>query len=275
MIFNSSKTIYTAKITLSSLLNQPYRPELNTTLNEKLDCYPNHEITNPPYPVLNVITFGYSGVDMLDSNLMDLKRAKHTALDGALFKHAPFLVVPSGTVLTEDEKNKYRLKSKLEVLGIVYDAYYGIVIDRISYDDRIFKVKINEGTSIMSPIDTKEDASILSPIVKNNDNITEFTNDYILNSAMIKIQLDATEVEKLVKNIKLIEGNENDIVISEIGLCTSIEEVIDDHKESMWTQIAYFVDVSLDIQLKHPNDTYNDLEYIIDIGGMEPLSLPS
>ena len=278
MLFNSTRTIYNLKLNTAKLINGKYRPELNTTLNEKFDVYPNYDYNsdvNLEYPKLNLFVLGFSDTNIIDNNLINLKRANHSPKDGALFNHIPFLIREAGTILTDEENKKYRLKSRQKINDIYYDCYYGYIIDNITYDDRIFKIKLHNGLSKISPIDTNEDPNILNPKVYVNDDITNKTNAFLLNTCNVKISLTKEEVTEILNNAKLLGFNKDTLVLNEIGLCTSIETEIDNRKENIWTQINYFVDVTLDLQLKdNGNVTIKDLEYNIDIGGMEPLMLP-
>lgn len=274
MIYNSTKTIYNLKLTTAKLINGKYRPELNTTLNEKFNVYPNYEMDTELYPVLNLLTLGYGGTDIIDNNLMRMKRSKHSPMDASLYNHVPFLIRYYGTPLTTEEKKIYRLKSKQIIHGVTYDCYYGLVLDDISYDDRIFKIKLTDGLSTMYPYDTNEDPTILNPEPSVNDNIDDLTEEFILNTCKVKIQISDTMLTEIKNNIRLIENSDDDFNITEIGLCSSLDTEIDGSKEAIWAQINYHVDVKLDLQLKNDGSQRDNLEYIIDIGGMEPLSLP-
>jgi len=277
MIFNTAKTIYALKANIAKEIGVKYKPELNTTLNEKFDVFPNYDITTDEYPLLNLITIGSSGNNIIDSDLIKMKRARHTAKDGALFNHIPFLIVPMNTPLTEDEQKKFRLGSVQTINGVKYDCYYGLVIDNIIYDDRIFKIRITDGLSNMYPLDTNEDDKILNPTPISNLNVDQITNEMVLNSCSVKISFTKDDMDRIKDNIKFITGEENSN-ITEIGLCMSIEKDIKNRnnllvKENVWTQIAYHVDVNIDLELKDDLHLDKKLEFIIDIGGMEPLSI--
>ena len=63
MVNNSTSTVYYRLLTLCKNLGKIYKPEQNTTLNEKLDIYPNISIGNS-YPVINYLGIGIGGSEI-------------------------------------------------------------------------------------------------------------------------------------------------------------------------------------------------------------------
>jgi hypothetical protein len=272
MIFNSARTIYNVKLQTCKLLDLEYTPLINTTINESLNIYPNYVFKDKVLPKLNIATFGNGGSNIIDNNVLDLKRSKHGALDGILFNILPLMVKPYGTVLEEDEQNIYRLKTVESINNNTYDVYYGMVINNIDYDPRLYKISSNEISYNSEIIDTATNNDILKPIPKINTLDVDDNYNYIINTCKIGILLDSAFMNNFVEAIAIKYPDEIIDTITEIGLCSSVDVDIDDKKEAIWTQVNYFVDLSLDIQLVDSRiKADGTVSLNLDIGGMEPL----
>lgn len=272
MIFNSARTIYNVKLQTCKLLNMDYRPLVSTTLNEKLNIYPNYEFSENMMPDVNLLIFGVGGNNIVNSDVLSLKRAKHGALDGALFDMIPLLIKSYGEELSELEQSLYRLKTTESIDGVGYDIYYGMVLRTIDYDPRVYQITSTEVSLNSKIIDTATAVEILSPTPKAallNDNSGK---EYVVNTCKIGITLNSMLLQNMNDALAIKYPDKIPTTITEIGICSSLDTSIDDKYEALWTQVNYFIDLSLDVQLLESRIDINGAVTLnIDIGGMEPL----
>ena len=269
MIFNTCRTIYGIKLQTALLTNSIYTPLPNTTLNEKFNIYPNHSLLGQ-YPKLNLFVIGIGGNSIIENNVKDLKRAKHSAVDGALFKHVPFIIRELNNDISDTERAKYRLRVIQNFNGIDYICYYGKVIQTIEYHDMIFTTNTTEDISTIGLFDTNSKPEILNPVNNNNLNLLSIPNNYILNMCKVFYSMDLDEIDEVKNAINIIYPDIENPIISEIGLCSSIDMLLDNYMEAIATQINFHIDVSLDLQAIYGNN--KNINLVLELGGMEPLN---
>jgi hypothetical protein len=270
MIFNTVRTIYNIKLQSANLMGKQYHPLPNTTLNEKFIIYPNYGIDGKN-PNLSLYTIGIGGSPIIDNTAINLKRGLHKPIDGSLFEHIPFVLREIGNDLDDDTRKKYRLRKNINVNGYDYIAYYAKVIDEVKYEDTIYKVNSRLENNFIGPYDTLSNPKILHPEPVSNLDLLNVKGDYILNECKIILRFTKEEVEELNNAISILYPDKDNIIISEIGLCSGINVGVPYGTESVWTQINYFVDSGIDTKVLYNNLSNKDFELMLDIGGMEPL----
>jgi len=274
MIFNSARTIYNVKLQTCKLLDLEYTPLVNTTLNEKLNIYPNYVFDKPTMPKLNLITVGGGGIPIINNDVLDLKRSKHGSKDGALFKMLPLLIKPYNTPLSDIESSVYRLKTTETINEIHYDIYYGMVTNSITYDPRIYKIKSTEINLNTSILDTSLDDTILNPVIKLGTLDNDSNYDYIINTCKLGINIDKQFMNNIIHALSIKFPYDNITTLTEIGICSSVDTAVDGRTEAIWTQINYFIDLDLDVQMLNTKIKQDGSVYLnVDIGGMEPLMI--
>ncbi len=252
-----------------------YYPLPNTTLNEKFNVLEHSQfeyITNENYryPTISGVVIGRGGKEVVNSNLLNLKVGKHSPLDAALYEHIPFIIRPVSDDLISETRKNYRLRVEENIKGTRYALYYMKKLDmsNIWYRPEILYIDYSEVIPSAKILNTYRD-DILSPKPdKNNDLVNLENTKFAVNVIRVPFQLDKDELEELynVKNILELE----DTLITEIGFCTGIDyELPDGSLESVFTQVGFFIDVNLDLQvLDSPN-----IKFDVELGGGELIPL--
>jgi len=270
MVFNTTRTIYSLKLQTALLTGAEYETLPNTTLNEKFSILPNYVITGT-YPRLNCYVLGVGGNPIIENTAIDLKRGKHRATDGALFKHLPFIIRRTDDDISDELKQKYRLRKVENINGIDYIVYYAKVLDKIDFTNTIFQVNSDFGNNFIGPYDTTNDPTILNPTPLLDLDITKIKGSYVLNMCKVLFVLEDWEIEELKNSMSIMYPGETLTSISEIGLCSGIDIDYNGYKESVKTQINFFTDMNLDLQLLDNLKVNNRVEFYLELGGMEPL----
>jgi len=268
MVNNTIRTIYNVRLQTFMLCGLPYKPLPNTTLNEKFNILPYKTPTG--YPKLNLITIGIGGDPSLNTNVRELRRSQHTAKDGSLFKHLPFVVRELENDLTDEEKAKYRLRKIENINGKSYVCYYAKVIENFRYEDLIFRVNSIFEDNFIRVYRTENDPTILNPIPNTKTDIMDTNVDYVLNMCKVPVILDQDDMTELMNAKQIMYPDDNVNMISEIGLCTS-EDYTDSNGnvEAISIELGFIVDVGIDLLATEQYE--NGVELYLEIGGMEPL----
>ena len=267
MVLNSQRTLYGVSIQLATLLNQPYTPLPNTTLNEKFLIQPQVNIPNGVYPAARYYTIGIGG--NLKATNVAFSYSEHTATDAALYEHVPFVIKPLNSDLTLQERLKYRFRKILNINGDEYAAYYLKVIPNITLPSSLYVISTNNGLHKLSILDTNTN-DMLNPVPRDKAHaLPDYVNiDYITKSAKLEFSLTVDEIAEL-KNVFTLLYNE-DKLITEIGVCSGIDSEPDANGdiEANNVQIAFHVGVDIDTTIY--TTTSSDIVRSIEIGGVEP-----
>lgn len=265
MVNNSTSTVYYRLLTLCKNLGKIYKPERNTTLNEKLDIYPNISIGNS-YPVINYLGIGIGGSEIAYDIM---KSSESSVINGGLLKQVPFLIIEKSMDLTIAERKKYRLRKEVIINDTEYVEYYLKIIDSIS-DPQVFKViKTGEQSTRLEPFNFNV-SSILnpSPLVKE-DFLAVTTNTYIAVASNITLSLTPTELLNIQNAISLKYGANTPKILTEIGVFSGVEYVTMNGTEALAVQPAFFQTMQYDLQsLLSTNEV---VLKDIQIGGIEVL----
>lgn len=265
MVNNSKSTIYYRLLTLCKNLGKFYNPEPNTTLNEKLDIYPNISI-GETYPIVNYIGVGIGGSDVA----YDIMKTSETLVTNVpLLKQVPFLIIEKTRDLTVSERKNYRLRKEVIINGIEYVEYYLKIINAIS-DPQVFKViKTGEQSTKLEPFNFNI-SSILNPepLIKE-DFLAVNTNEYIAVACNITLSLTPTELLNIKEAIDIKYGVNTPKILTEIGIFTGVEYTTLHGTEALAVQPAFFQAMQYDLQgLLNSNEV---LLKDIQIGGIEVL----
>ena len=267
-MFNAEKTIYSKKIENRIKCGLPYTPLLNTTLNEKFNIYPGVDNANIPYPIINLITIG-SGLSSVNNSSSRLKMdsSPHSATDAALFNHIPFYLRPTSEAMVYPPSPKLRLHKVILIDGIEYNVYYGYKITNYEYNDDIIKyTNIEDEYVNISKFDIVG-SDILNPTPSTNINLD--TKVYISDFIKIYTFFSEGELNEMINAFNILYPDTTPI-ITELGICTSKDIVIDGKDESVMVQVAYFIDLYKDL-IEAKNN--KKLDFFIEIGDMEVIAV--
>lgn len=271
MIRTSQRTLYNIDLHLCQLLQKPYEPLTNTTLNEKFNILPKTTLPTGVYPSLKYYAIGVGGESVLDG-VDGFKYSEHSPTDAALFQHIPFVM---RNVLTNDltdaEKANYRLRALEYHNGIQYACYYLKVITDFEIKPYFYSIKtLKEGTTVSSPtlsiLDTNT-SDLLNPTPKSRSITFENSNtiNYITKLAKLNFTLLPSDIADLKNSLDILELSSSNI--TEIGVCTGIDIVSAGMSEVLAAQVAFHVGVNLDIMSAFANN--ESIMKSIEIGGSE------
>jgi len=271
-VYNSSRTIYNIKLQTCMMAGLPYVALPNTTLNEKFDILQYEQFKcvtkDCGYPRINGIVIGNGGVDIINSDIVNLKMGKHSPVDAALYNHIPFIIRPVDEDLELDFRTKYRLRVEEAIGGTRYALYYMKLYDDFFYDNNIYVITGNEVIPSAKIFNTYRNDLLNPSPLQNNDLVMMEDTPYIVNIFRIPFQLNEDDINELNNVFNIL--NIKDRIITEIGITTGIDYTLPDgYPESILTQIGFFVDVSLDLQLLD----IPQVEFEIELGGGEMLPL--
>ena len=272
MVRTSQRTIFSFDIELYRQLNKQYKPLPNTTLNEKYRILENEEVPIGVYPILQGFIIGIGGLASIE-NTSNYVFSEHSPLDGCLYEGIPWVIRPIDKDLEEDERSKYRLRTIETINNETYICYYMKAIDNVDIKQEFYIIKAaspeaGHGSPSLKPLDT-QDATILNPVpkVRNLNYESSYIPKYVTKIAKIVFEISPEE-QKYIRDALEIKGYGNRI-ITEIGLCSGIDTVVENHKESIITQVAYHLGVNIDLAIALSEEV--PVFKGIEIGGLEPL----
>ena len=267
MVISAQRTIYSISLELDSRIGKPFEALENTTLNEKFGVASKINLDDGEYPEIKYYVIGVGGNDFIKGN-QGYNYSSHSPIDAALFQHIPFVMRPVNNDLLESEKTQYRMRVIEEINGVEYACYYLKLIPNIELRDYFFEVMHDGDKDILSPYNNKTD-KLLNPTPRDRKPGVEIANTakYITKLAKLEFSLYKDELEE-VQDVLELRGL-TDRKLTEIGVCTGMDKVIDDVTQATNVQVGYHIDVNLDLSIELQHDT--NILRAIEIGGTEPI----
>lgn len=269
-MFNAERTIYNIKIQNRMMCGLDYTPLEHTTLNEKFNIKPNEDYPSIRYPLLNILTIGCGDYtnNTSGNDRLNLKSSPHKPINSSLFNHVPFYLRPVSDFNNYPPSVKLRLHKKIFIGGVEYNAYYGYSISNFDSNDKILMYSNIESTyARISELDLKT-VDILNPTPKYDVDLNN-SNTYISDFIKVYTFLSLTEIIDIIYAFNILYPDEPK-VITEIGVCTSKEDNSGTEVVNYMTQMAYLLDVKLDLNKALIKEK---MEFYIELGGMSMLSL--
>ena len=225
---------------LQKCLYQNYTFELirNTTLNEYLSILPSTIIPSNTFPHLEYFCIGTGGHQHSEDQLGYPKTVPkyHKPHHANLYELIPFVLRPSKSDLSNEEKQRFALRKKIMINDKEYIAYYLRRLDK-ALDSRI-EFELLEYNDLELKTETfTPDYGVLTPL-----EMDALKKDFIQVSSTIHITFTKEDLDELINVGKILFNNPYKMVISEIGLCSGIDYPLEDEfKEVIATQINAFV----------------------------------
>lgn len=261
-IIETVKTIYSNVLDTCSSLGISVPLANGTYLNEKHNIPSNGDISKVK---LSHFTLGLQYDDLLVNNNLNVNNIYHNADDCDVFKPIPFLIRPSVTGLTPEEKDKYNLKALEVINNVSYIVCYAKAIN-VNGSTLMYKVDKNDDDIIMNDLISLH-RDRLHPVPVRNADAFSTTSSYICHAQTISINLTKSEMIEIKNAIDIKYSNipvDKRYTIREIGLlqsCMGSDDI-------SHAQMAYFV--KMNIVLDAMINTNNKLDRELDIGGMMP-----
>ena len=268
MIINSQRTIYGMGLQLAQLNGTPYKALLNTTLNEKFSILPTVSLAEDTYPSIKYFAIGVGG-DAIVTGVDNYSFSKHKATDAALFEHIPFIMRTVDNDLLAVDREKYRFRKILNIAGVEYVCYYLKVIDFTEARQGFYIVSVNDGISTLSVFNTATD-EFLNPVPRDpSKGMVDLENTkYVSSIANLKFSLYREELQEVSDNIDLLYGTDHTKNLTEIGICSGVDVLLDGYHEASVAQVIYHTEV--DINTAGMLLEEGELVRVLEYGGSEP-----
>lgn len=270
---NLVRTVYGAAIQTSLLTGIPLQIKEHSTLDEKFGGALPALLANEK-PVLNVLVIGDGGHHVktaADGNIVP-KILQHRARDAALFRHRPFameLVSASSGV-----KPGYCLAQKWTAPGggDTYWAYWGKILTPENLVVQMDVVTVLNGVTTTAPfVPSNGDLNPVPPTVPPaGANTTDGT--YVTTTAKIHLNFTPDEVAAYLNVSKILYGDDDFAIISEMGLCTGIVNVPNNPIDGNSKLNAKAVQVAAHMGCFYAmKQLQNGLDILVDVGVTEPM----
>lgn len=271
MVKSSEHTIHWEYARQLRDIGVEFKPLANTTLNEKLNHYPDIQPNNGEYPIINYFAIGTGGTKRIDSD-NNYRYSEHSSIDGSLFNMVPFLLKTKDNDISKEEQKRYRFRKVIDVEGVEYIAYYLKMIETRKHTDFYYEIISNDNHSLAKYNNNNEDILNPKPLDKAI-HINNLETKYITALYKLYFTLSKNEITELMNVLSILKLDIRHI--TEIGVCSGIErDIITNDVISMVAtnvQLAYFLDVDLILTLDLINNEAKELiDLYIEIGGSEP-----
>ena len=225
-----SRTIMGSRLQTMLLLGLPYSAVANTTLNEKFDVQSGVLPDNPTTTIPRVRYFcigngGHRNATGADGTAYTTP-IQHSAGDGALYNHLPFLIRPVDEDISVVERAKYAMRVVQDINGESYVAYYLKRLDFTDVSPTMMHNTVVDGVTTSVPfVPTGANLNPTAPAIPATG-VTTTNGDYLSASALLNLAFTAEDVAELVNVAQVMYDNEYYAVISEIGLVAGVDKIV-------------------------------------------------
>lgn len=228
MFDNTTRTIIGAYLQTHQLLGLPYAVVPNTTLNEKLNIADTLTLNANEMPSARYTCIGNAGHGVKQGASIPGVPVplQHTVEDGAPFNMIPFVLRPIGDDLPALQRARFALRRSEEHSGEYYYAYYLRRIDMTGVDVKMLHKSVTGGvTTITEYIPTSTYLNPTPPDLSNQGTNVPTGNSLAANSKL-PVLYDTSDIAEIVNAVKIIYGDEDLSIISELGLVSGVDRNI-------------------------------------------------
>ncbi len=276
------RTVYGANLQTCQLMGIPFVVTPNSTLNAKFNIAQTVQPNATDMPRMTYICIGNGGHRMKTTGTGTLQvpePLQHEPTDAALFSHLPFVLRPVANDLNTSERARYALRRVETHGGQDYFAYYLRRMNLSTVTSQMeYKAVTPTGvtTSVFQP--DSSDLNPVAPVINTGGSVTT-SGDYVTASARVSFNLDSFDVTEILNAAEIRHGSSDFAIISEIGLVSGIDKVVNatgnggstfNFNEVIAAQVVNFI--SSFHALKFTSSGVNTL---FDVGATEPLFLPT
>ena len=274
-----TRTCYGAFVQACQLMDLPFVLVPNTTLNEKFGVQSGAAPAPETLPAMQYYCIGNGGhANQTGADGFPYTTPlQHLSTDAALFKHLPFVMRPVGQDLDPNTMQNYALRTPVTAPdGSQYIAYY---LKRLSLGGIEPAMSLNSTangvTSTQPFVPTSANLNPTPPPVSSQGVVTT-NGSYITSSAIVSIPFDANDVAELVNCCQILFGNELYAVISEIGLCTGQDKIVNVAASGLQQALSYneaiAVQIATHITAYYSVGSSNEgIDIDVQVGATEPL----
>ena len=275
---NIVHTVYGQALMTANALAIPYTIPEHTTLNERFGVQPEARLSPQERPYIKYYCIGWGAHDMLRESGKPTKPDlyKHQPEDGGQFQPMPFVLRQLNNDLSQAEREQYGLRRKENINGVDYIAYYAKRLNFDTAELKIIRDQVDNGVLTSAPfIPTSQNLNPERPELPPRG-ITVASNVKLRNNVELMIHFTAEDAEELLNVSRILFGEEDYAIISEIGLCSGVDREVTSvihgaaplkYKEVVGCQIAAHISV-----FRLVSETNLGFKIFFDMGSRTPLA---
>lgn len=279
---NITRTVYGSHVQTCLFFGKPVTFSENTTLNQKFSILQDNLPSAADKIFLGGLVWGNRG-HRLEAGANGIPRneiVQHRATDAALYGQLPFVLRELNNDLSNTQRANYALRRQETHNGVAYWAYYLRRLDTATLQPNMYYTEVTNDSS-NNPVEQTNafvaTAANLSPTPPaiSNTGTNVISADYVSSRAHMQIVLSEADVAEMLNVAKVIYGDESYAIISEMGLCTMANRMI--NAPSTGGGTFNFAE-AIGVQIAAHVATYNSLmfnntgiEIELEVGANEPL----
>lgn len=255
-------------------------PEPFTSVNERLDIFPNLNPVESDQSIMRVLVAGNRGHGCSPGvgGVSRTTRNLHRATDTSLFNPLPFAARPIDDDLTEAERARYCLRKRMDINAIPHFLYYGLRLS-VSRSDLAIQTelitRVPGEPEVREPWVPDTDDLYPEPIDIPNQGAVTASNTVLSVRGLLRVILGESAISNFVEAVKLLyNGEEEYAIFSEFGLCYGTDRFLEvqggtgiiNFNESIGTTIYSFAN---DHKTVYMNTQSLELDF--DVGNGIPL----
>lgn len=229
MFDNTTRTAIGAFLQTHQLLGLlPYEVVPYTTLNEKLGIATNLTLGPNEMPSARYTCIGNGGHGVKSGATLPGVPVplQHSPEDFCLFNMLPFVLRPIGDDLNSIQRARFGLRRVEEHNGSYYYAYYLRRLDMTNISVKLLLKSVTGGVTNINPYVPSSDNLNPTPPDLTNTGTNVPTGDSLAANAKLPVIYDETDIAEIVNAVKIIYGDEDLSIISELGLVSGIDRNI-------------------------------------------------
>jgi hypothetical protein len=276
-VVNVTRTAIGSLLQTVKFMGLKFNMLANTTLNQKFNIQNNVAPPAGALPVFKYMVIGNKGhyTVVADDGSDETDVLPHRTNHNALYNHIPFVLREATDDLTALERDKYCLRKAETYKGKPYFAYYGRRINTTAVVAQLLEIEIVEGIPHTKPyVPTLDDLNPVPPVISNNG-VVVGSNKTISASAIVEVKLTKEDIAEITNAHRIRTGSTRSPVISEIGLCSGVDQMVPGQSGSGATFNYLEVlgcQLNVHVATNHPIAfNSNGLTMVYDIGAAEPM----
>lgn len=267
-----TRTIYGARLQSLQYFGLPYNHVPNTTLNEKLNIFPDQRPDNGEMPRNRYFSIGNRGHRMAigADSFPFTDELQHQPSDAAPFGIMPFVLRRATDDLDVATRSQYGLRRLETHNGQNYIAYYARRIDLTGVVAAMFNNDVENGITTKTPfVPSSGNLNPTPPSIPPTGSIST-SGDYQSVTTLVDLSMAKADIEEYIEAVKIIYGDVRYAIISEIALVAGCDKILTagglTYNEVVEAQVtAHITDYH---SLRYTN---NGLVLTADVGAIEPL----
>lgn len=268
-----TRTIYGSALQTAMLLGLPHVAPEFSTLNKRFGVQADAVLADTEYTRMTLMCYGNGGHKLVTGadSVPYTKIQQHEPQDAAPFKPLPWVLRPTSSDLTPQERAKYAMRTVVTYNAETYFAYYLKRLNLAGVTVRMQKRNVQDGNTTSVDFVPTADNLVPTPNELANSGANALLADYLTVSALLSVTLTEADCEEILNVSRIIYGDDNYAIISEIGLTAGADKVIglndnSNFRESVVSQVISFIGAFH--QVKY---TSSGITGLFDVGTNEPL----